>query len=103
MTFAKTTAVAAALFFASVLSAQAQGWDRSVSGVGPNGGTWSKSASGSCAGGVCSSNQRYTGPRGNSFTRSGTSSCAGGVCSGTATYTGPRGRSFTRTLRFRRR
>jgi hypothetical protein len=97
MTRFSTFAAAAALMLAGATAADAQGWSRNSSTTGPNGGKWSSSGSGSCAGGTCSSSQKATGPHGNSVTRNGATSCANGKCSGTATYSGPRGNTATRT------
>ncbi len=87
--------VAAAMFVAGATVAEA-GWQRSSGGVGPRGGTWHSSGSGSCAYGSCASHQSYTGPRGNTVNRYGSTSCSGGTCNHSATYSGPYGGSVTR-------
>lgn len=93
-------AVAAAVLLTSVGAAEARSWQRSVTATGPNGGHWSKSGSGSCSGGSCSSNQSWTGPAGNTITRSGTTTCSGGSCQGSAVYTGPNAGTVTRMRSF---
>lgn len=95
-------AMAAVLGTAFAASANAQGWERNRTTVGPNGGVWTFKGQGECYGGSCGSNQVWTGPAGNSVNRSGSSSCAGGSCSGTATWTGPRGKTVQRSRSFRR-
>lgn len=95
MTRPATLAAALVLAIASTTAAEA-GWKRNSTTVGPNGGVWSSTGSGSCSGGSCASNQTWTGPGGNTVTRNGSTSCANGSCSGTATYTGPGGRTVTR-------
>lgn len=95
-------ALAIGLMLAGSLSAEAQDWQRNRATTGPNGGQWGMQGSGSCAGGGCASQQRWTDPRGGVATRSGTTACAGGSCNGSATYTGPRGQSATRTRSFTR-
>jgi hypothetical protein len=94
--------LAAALLAATSAAANAQGWQRNSTTVGPHGGVSTSQGSGSCSGGTCSSTQRYTGPAGNVVTRQGSTTCSGGTCRGTATYAGPAGRTATRTRTFSR-
>jgi hypothetical protein len=84
----------AALFVFQASAANA--WTRSAGGVGPRGGTWHSSGSGSCAGGSCSSSQSATGPAGRTISRQGSTSCSGGTCNHSATVTGPNGGTATR-------
>ena len=93
----KLAAIATAVLFAGAVVTDANAYSRSARTVGPNGGVWSSTGSGSCSNGSCASSQRATGPAGNSVTRQGSTQCSGGSCNGTATYTGPRGESATRT------
>ena len=89
------------LAFAAVLSvaqaSAANAWTRVGGGVGPRGGTWHSSGSGSCAGGSCNSQQSFTGPAGRTYTRQGSTNCTGGSCSSSATFTGPNGGTVTRS------
>ena len=87
--------IVAVLCIAQVSAANA--WTRVGGGVGPRGGTWHSSGSGSCAGGSCSSQQSFTGPAGRTYTRQGSTSCAGGTCNSSATLTGPNGGTVTRS------
>ena len=77
-------------------------YDRSVTVTTPRG-TYDKSVSGSCSGGVCSRNSTVTGPNGRTVSRS--SSCSAGRrfygCEGIVT--GPNGRSVSRGFVGRRR
>jgi len=77
-------------------------YDRTVTVATPRG-TYDKSVSASCAGGVCSRNSTITGPNGGTVSRSG--SCTAGRwfygCKGTVT--GPNGGSVTRGFVARRR
>ena len=94
--------LASAFVFLSTIAADAQGWSRSRTTIGPHGGVWSFNGGGSCAGGSCSSNQVWTGPGGRSVTRHGSTSCTYGYCEGTATFSGPSGGTVTRHRTFRR-
>lgn len=96
-------AIAAAFMVAGAASASAQeGWSRSKTVTGPNGGVYSAQGSGSCSGSHCSSTQRWTGPAGNTVTREGSTGCRGAWCRTTATYTGPNGGTATRARVYRR-
>ncbi|MGJ4951748.1 hypothetical protein [Bradyrhizobium sp. HKCCYLS20291] len=97
-------AVAISAMVTALGSSGAQAWSRSGGGVGPRGGTWSSSASGSCAGGSCSRSHggTYTGPRGGVVTNTGQTSCAGGTCTHTGTTTGPYGGTINRSSTFTR-
>jgi hypothetical protein len=99
MTMRKTTftslSIIAVLFVAQASAANA--WTRGGGGVGPGGGTWHSTGSGSCAGGSCSSQQSFTGPAGRTYSRQGSTSCAGGTCNSSATVTGPNGGTVTRS------
>lgn len=94
-------AVVFMVFGAAAASAQ-EGWSRSKTVTGPNGGVYSAQGSGSCSGNRCSSTQQWTGPAGNTVTRSGTTGCRGAWCGTKATYTGPNGGTATRTRVYRR-
>jgi hypothetical protein len=76
-------------------------FDRTVTLTTPHG-TYTRSASGGCAGGVCTRDAEITGPNGHTVSRSG--SCAAGWwfygCTGTVT--GPNGHSITRHVVGRR-
>jgi hypothetical protein len=99
MTMRKSTfaslSIVAVLFVAQASAANA--WTRAGGGVGPRGGTWRSTGSGSCAGGSCSSQQSFTGPAGRTYSRQGSTSCAGGTCNSNATVTGPNGGTATRS------
>lgn len=94
--------LASAFVFLATTAADAQGWSRSRTTVGPHGGVWSFNGNGSCAGGTCSSNQVWTRPNGQSVTRHGSTTCSYGHCQGSATYTGPNGGTATRHRSFHR-
>jgi hypothetical protein len=83
------------LFVAQAPAANA--WTRSVTAVGPRGGVYHATGSGSCAGGSCSSSRVATGPRGGTVTRSRSTSCADGTCNHSATVTGPNGGTVSRS------
>lgn len=89
-------ALVSAILVAGATVAEA-GWKRSGGGVGPRGGTFSSSGSGSCAGGACASTGSYTGPAGNTVVRNSSGSCSGGVCTRNGTLTGPNGNSAVRS------
>lgn len=93
---------AAMTVFAAASPAFADGWDRSRTVVGPEGGVWTFNGRGSCDHGECSSEQRWTGPGGGTVTRRGGTRCYDGVCEGTAKWTGPRGNSGVVKRRFER-
>jgi hypothetical protein len=93
--------LALAFLLAGASMAEA-GWSRKGSGVGPRGGTWSSTGSGSCAGGSCASTQTFTGPAGGTTTRHGSTTCSGGTCNHSATVTGPNGNGYTRSGSFAR-
>lgn len=96
-------ALTAAFIVAGATAASAQqGWSRSKTVTGPNGGVYTAQGSGSCSGGHCSSTQRWTGPEGNTVMRSGSTGCRGAWCRTTATYTGPNGGNATRSRVYRR-
>lgn len=76
---------------------QADAWTRSGS-VTTARGTYTGSASGSCAGGTCSRSGSVTGPNGNTVSRSGSVTRTGPYrYSYTRTTTGPNGNSVTRS------
>jgi hypothetical protein len=87
--------IVAVLCIAQVSAANA--WTRVGGGVGPRGGTWHSSGSGSCTGGSCNSHQSFTGPAGRTYARQGSTTCGGGICNSSATFTGPKGGTVTRS------
>ena len=98
MTMRKSALASLSLVAALVVfqASAANAWTRSGGGVGPRGGTWHSSGSGSCAGGSCSSSQSFTGPAGRTTARQGSTTCAGDTCNHSATITGPNGGTVTR-------
>jgi len=78
-------------------AADARGWQRQSTTIGPKGGTTTHSASGSCSGGTCTRQGSTTGPRGNSVSSQGSASCADGHCASSGTATGPRGGTVNRS------
>jgi hypothetical protein len=93
---------AAMTLFAAASPAYADGWDRSRTVIGPDGGQYTAHGEGYCEDGHCSSQQQWTGPRGRTVTRQGSAECHDGYCRGRATYTGPNGGQAVVKRRFRR-
>lgn len=88
---------ALAALLSTAAASQADAWTRSGS-VTTARGTYTGSASGSCAGGICSRSRTVTGPNGNSVSRSGSVSRTGPYrYSYSRTTTGPNGNSVTRS------
>lgn len=92
--FFAPAAVAMTLLAAGASFAEAG--SRSVTTIGPNGGTVTRQGTVKCEYGVCTSSQTLTGVNGNVYTRSGSTSCANGTCSGSAVYKGPAGKTVKR-------
>lgn len=93
---------AAIAMFTTANPAYADGWERSRTIIGPNGGKHMVEGSGYCDAYGCESRQRWTGPRGRSVTRHGSTECYDGYCEGWAKWTGPNGGSTVVNRRFRR-
>jgi len=91
-----------ASLFTAATASQASAWTRSGS-LSTAQGTYSRSVSGSCAGGTCARSATITGPNGRSVSRSGSITRTGPYRYGfSRTTTGPYGRSVTRAGWFRR-
>lgn len=118
------TAAAIALLAGSTLAAQAQGWERKGTIVGPNGGVTTYGAEGHCDGTGCtvqrgitgpngntisgtttttrngqggwSRNSEITGPGGNTVQSQGSGQCVGGNCTWQGGGTGPAGGTWKR-------
>ena len=93
----KTISASLAVLISVGAVSQADAWTRSGS-VTTARGTYTGSASGSCAGGTCSRSRSVTGPYGNTVSRSGSvSRTAPYAYSYSRTTTGPYGNSVTRS------
>lgn len=93
----KTALLLAALMSLAMVS-EAAAWSRNRTVSTPYGSS-NLSASGSCAGGVCTRSAVRTGPRGNSLSANSTLTCDASRqnCSRTKTYSGANGGSATVT------
>jgi hypothetical protein len=77
-------------------------YDRTITVTTPRG-TYDKSVSAGCAGGVCSRDASVTGPKGGTVSRSGSCSAGYWLYGCKSTVTGPKGRSATTGFVGRRR
>lgn len=84
-------AITASLALCTPLAASAA--TRSWTATGPNGGTWNRTVSGSCADRSCQYQRTTTRPNGRTATVDDSASCANGTCTRTWTRTGYNGRT----------